>query len=64
VEDDGPGFVPDELPGDRERSHIGIKNVRDRIESVAGGELKIDSEKGKGTKATIILPLQPENNEL
>ena len=64
VEDDGPGFVPDELPDDRERSHIGIKNVRDRIESVAGGELMIDSEKGKGTKATIILPLQPEKNEL
>lgn len=56
VEDDGPGFVPDALPDDKERSHIGIKNVRERIEKITGGELIIDSVIGKGTKATIILP--------
>lgn len=63
VEDDGPGFVPDALPDDRERSHIGINNVRERVEEVAGGELKIDSEKGKGTTATIILPLVTQEEE-
>lgn len=60
VEDDGPGFVPDALPDDKERSHIGIKNVRERIEKITGGELRIESEIGKGTKATIILPQEKE----
>ena len=56
VEDDGPGFVPDALPDDKERSHIGIKNVRERVEKISGGELIISSETGKGTRATIVLP--------
>lgn len=56
VEDDGPGFIPDALPNDSERSHIGIKNVRTRIENVSKGKLIIDSTPGKGTKATIVLP--------
>lgn len=55
VEDDGPGFVPEALPDDRQRSHVGLQNVKSRIESVSGGKLIIDSEPGKGTKATIVL---------
>lgn len=56
VIDDGPGFVPDILPNDRERSHVGIKNVKERLARIAGGELRIDSSIGKGTTVTIILP--------
>lgn len=54
VRDDGPGFDPDTLPNDGE-THIGIQNVRDRLEKVCGGSLRIDSS-DKGTIATIIIP--------
>ena len=57
VEDDGPGFVPEALPDDRKRSHVGLENVKARIEHVAKGKLIIDSELGKGTKVTIVLPV-------
>lgn len=60
VIDNGPGFVPDSVSGDRERSHIGIQNVRARLRSVIGGKLEINSEPGKGTTATIILPKEKE----
>ena len=57
VSDDGPGFDP-EAPTLRNdgRAHIGIQNVRERLRSISGGDLRIESEIGKGTKATIILP--------
>ena len=57
VEDNGPGFVPDALPDDSKRSHVGIQNVRNRIEGVGKGELIINSVIGKGTKAIILLPI-------
>jgi sensor histidine kinase YesM len=56
VEDDGPGFVPDTLPDDEEKSQIGMRNVRERIERVAGGKLIIESIQDKGTTSTIKLP--------
>lgn len=57
VTDDGPGFDPDapDLPDDG-RAHIGIQNVRERLSRVSGGALRIESEKGKGTVAVIIIP--------
>lgn len=57
VTDDGPGF-DQEAPTLRNdgRAHIGIQNVRERLRSISGGDLRIESEIGKGTKATIILP--------
>ncbi|WP_026512318.1 sensor histidine kinase [Butyrivibrio sp. NC2007] len=57
VEDDGPGFVPEDVKDTKNRAHIGIVNVRERVENIAGGELIIDSEIGKGTKAIIKLPI-------
>ena len=53
VLDDGVGFDPENLPNDG-RSHIGIANVRKRLQSTCGGSLRIES--GNGTCATIILP--------
>ena len=55
VIDDGPGFVPDQLPEDG-MSHMGIKNVRQRLGRISGGELRVISEPGRGTDAAIILP--------
>ena len=57
VTDDGPGFDP-EAPAlaDDGRDHIGITNVRDRLEQISGGTLRIQSEPGKGTVVTIEIP--------
>ena len=57
VEDNGPGFIADTSNYDKNRAHIGIMNVRKRIEDIAGGELIIDSQIGQGTKAMIKLTL-------
>ena len=56
VIDTGPGFVVEKIPGDQERSHTGIRNVRSRLRYICGGELQIDSAAGRGTTATIRLP--------
>lgn len=61
VSDDGPGFDPDHpMPKEDGRAHIGILNVRERLKDVCGGELRIESELGKGTKAVMILPKTEE----
>ena len=40
--------------------HIGIRNVRERIEVLCGGTLEIESEPGKGSMVTIRLPRRKE----
>ena len=55
VADDGVGFDPMKTQYDG-RSHIGITNTRQRLESMCGGELAIKSEEGVGTTVTITLP--------
>ena len=55
VEDNGKGFdakAVDQADG----KHIGIRNVRDRIETMCGGTLTIDSRVGEGTTVTIRIP--------
>ena len=53
--DNGCGFdTEQENPGDG--SHIGISNVRERIETMCGGTVTIESEEGKGTTVTIRIP--------
>ena len=59
VTDDGPGFDPAALPADG-KSHVGLPNVRERLEQVCGGSLDIQSAPGRGTVATIILPKRQE----
>ena len=54
VTDDGVGF--DMSVGYDETKHVGIKNIRGRIEAMCSGTLTIESEIGKGTKATIRIP--------
>ena len=52
--DDGCGFESEKETSDG-RSHVGIENVKSRLQSICDGELIITSKIGEGTKALIIL---------
>ena len=54
VEDNGVGFDTSVLLDERE--HVGIRNIRARLGAMVNGELKIESEIGKGTKVLITIP--------
>ncbi|MBO5868744.1 MAG: hypothetical protein J6Q54_07550, partial [Oscillospiraceae bacterium] len=54
VADDGVGFDVDAAQDPRK--HIGIRNVRERLQVMCGGSLTIESEPGKGTTALIQIP--------
>ena len=54
VVDDGVGF--DEAAPQDERKHIGIRNVRERLQVMCGGSLTVESQLGKGTTALIRIP--------
>jgi PAS domain S-box-containing protein len=57
VEDDGPGFDTTILEDSSTRPKgFGILSVRERLNHI-GGRLKIDSAPGKGTKVTLVAPL-------
>jgi len=57
VRDNGQGFDVDRI--DRMgQSHIGIRNVRERIERMCGGTVTVESVIGKGTIATIQIPVK------
>ncbi|MBR1741384.1 MAG: histidine kinase [Lachnospiraceae bacterium] len=55
VADNGAGFDTDGLE-DLDDTHIGIRNVKKRLWFECRGELRIESEKGKGTVCTILIP--------
>ena len=59
VADNGPGFDMDKLPEDG-ASHIGLKNVRERLRHISNGNLLIESACGKGTKVIIQLPKESQ----
>jgi signal transduction histidine kinase len=54
VADPGPGFVP--TVADGSESHLGLVSMRERAESL-GGQFRIDSAPGRGTRAVATLPL-------
>ena len=55
ISDTGCGFDPAKPKNDGKR-HVGIENVRQRLFNMCDGTLSIESEVGKGTLATIIIP--------
>lgn len=55
ITDDGVGFDPGKLQSD-DKIHIGIENVRNRLWSMCGGTLTIESEANLGTTAIIKIP--------
>ena len=54
VEDDGVGFNTDVLLDDR--THVGIRNIRERLKAMVNGTLEIESKEGVGTKVLITIP--------
>jgi sensor histidine kinase YesM len=56
VTDDGVGFDTQNQQTQNGRRHIGIENVRNRIFSMCGGTIDIQSKPGEGTKAVISIP--------
>ena len=55
VEDDGVGFDEKAALEDG-RVHIGIENVRRRLQFMCGGSLTIESRSGSGTLVSIRVP--------
>jgi len=61
VADDGVGFDPDQLETRRGKPQsFGLFNVRERAHCI-GGILRIDSRPGRGTKASLTVPVWQEN---
>ena len=61
VKDDGVGFNTKKKT---EGNHIGINNIRKRLEYMVGGTLEVESEEGIGTTATVVMPfIQKENKQ-
>ena len=57
IMDNGVGFdVAKSVSMEDDAEHIGIRNVRERLKRVIGGELVIRSEPGHGTEAVIRIP--------
>ncbi len=55
VEDDGVGYDVNK-PFSRDREHIGIANVKDRLMSISNAQMAIYSTPGRGTTVTISIP--------
>ena len=55
ITDSGVGYDMNQIIDDG-KSHIGIQNVKDRLESRVDGKLVIESEIGIGTKAIVYIP--------
>ena len=55
IEDNGVGFNTDMLAESGEE-HIGIRNVQERVASMCGGTLTVNSRIGEGTTVTIRIP--------
>ena len=52
VEDTGPGFDPSE----ESKQLATLTNIRQRLEMMCGGTMKIERQKAGGTKVTIFVP--------
>jgi signal transduction histidine kinase len=63
VHDDGQGFnVPAVISLTSASSRLGLVGMQERAE-LSGGEMKIESQPGKGTFLTVSIPIQPPKHE-
>ena len=58
VSDDGVGFDVSGLTDSKK--HIGIRNVRERLQAMCGGSLTIESHPGAGTRVLVRIPKEGE----
>lgn len=56
IEDNGKGFVDREYEQDGQK-HFGLSVVKERV-MILNGEISIVSEKNKGTKISVVIPLK------
>lgn len=70
IRDDGMGFDTTKKPDDG-REHIGIENVKYRLNSMIGATMHVESSVGHGTTVTVLVPKNPvvkgkksKNNEI
>ena len=59
ISDNGKGFDV-QTAEQADETHLGIRNVRERIEKMCGGTMEIDSRIDEGTRITILIPEQSE----
>ena len=57
VEDNGKGFDTSSIET-ADNTHIGLRNVRERIKKMCGGTFQIESTENVGTKITLHIPNQ------
>lgn len=57
IEDDGAGFDVTQM-GQDGKVHVGLENVRKRLELMCDGRLEIESTPGKGTICRIWIPME------
>ena len=55
VTDDGVGFTEGEYSDDG-GTHVGIENIKKRLDMMINARLEIESKTGEGTKACILIP--------
>lgn len=60
VSDAGPGFDASKIAAAGE--HLGLVGMRERVESL-GGEFRVESGAGSGTRVVAILPLHPTGED-
>ena len=62
IRDNGAGFDVREVSAGS-GSHIGIRNVQERIEKICHGSVRISSRPGEGTEILIFIPADPDQSE-
>ena len=55
VQDNGVGFDP-KRQTDQEGAHIGLRNVKERVEQMCSGVMLLQSGPGTGTTVTLLIP--------
>lgn len=56
IEDNGAGFEQNKEIKDDNMIHVGIQNVKSRLEMMCNGKIDVKSSIGSGTKITIFIP--------
>lgn len=57
VKDNGVGFDVEEI---QQNDHIGLRNIKSRLEAMCGGVLHVESIIGVGTKITVEIPKEAD----